>query len=430
MPLQVENLMAYHQWKKHSLLLYDTLINQSLVHPSPCFRWGRVVAEEQTHTVQRIYYSERGANPNSVVIANVKLAKPRLSDPCKMDKFDEHSSSININVVTRLETPEKTEVNKLYTCQHAPNLLIAKSDLSKLHIWSLSEGGAPSPPIATLSGHGEQACESNFALDSSKGAPRVLSGDKDGLIFMWDIQSLVKDSQGGKDIGAQTKFEGHSDTIEDVCFRPSSADEFCSVGDDQLLLFWDHRSGTSPVLSVPKWCDVDLHCVDWNAADENLLVTGGADGGTFVFDRRKVEGQGGKASPLHELCEHKDAVFRVGWLPQSRTHFASGGDDSLVVVWDISRVGTHTQHTSHVEEEAGPPEIIFRHTGHRGSVQDLQWNPVDPWCIASVSEDASWAQGGGTLQIWRPVDYLYRTDEDCLAELSKLQADYRGAMEN
>jgi len=34
-------------------------------------------------TIRRIYYSERGANPNSVVIANVKLTKQKLSDPFK-----------------------------------------------------------------------------------------------------------------------------------------------------------------------------------------------------------------------------------------------------------------------------------------------------------------------------------------------------------
>jgi len=81
------------------------------------------------------------------------------------------------------------------------------------------------------------------------------------------------------------------------------------------------------------------------------------------------------------------------------------------------------------DEEGGPPEVIFRHAGHRGSVQDLQWNPKDPWCMASVSEDASWAQGGGTLQIWRPNDFVYRSDEECIKEVDKLQTDLRGATE-
>eukprot|EP00960_Hanusia_phi_P033212 750346-Hanusia_phi.AAC.2 len=67
-------------------------------------------------------------------------------------------------------------------------------------------------------------------------------------------------------------------------------------------------------------------------------------------------------------------------------------------------------------------EVIFKHCGHRGSVQDLHWNPVIPWTLASVSEDATWvtlpplfpttrpAMGGGTLQVWRPIDFLYRPE--------------------
>lgn len=67
------------------------------------------------------------------------------------------------------------------------------------------------------------------------------------------------------------------------------------------------------------------------------MVTGGADGGTFVFDRRKFGAANGGGVPLYSLKEHKEAVFRVGWLPNSRQHLASGGDDSQVILWDIAK---------------------------------------------------------------------------------------------
>lgn len=149
---------------------------------------------------------------------------------------------------------------------------------------------------------------------------------------------------------------------------------------------------------------------DWNAADENLLVTGGADGSTSVFDKRKVRdclysslivllfpcemckckstlrvcdfswwvkritheitptddceaaceylhpltvilrqvgSERGTAAPLHALNEHQDAVYRVCWLPKSCKHFASGGEDSLVVVWDITRWVRDIKYRSH-----------------------------------------------------------------------------------
>eukprot|EP00961_Rhodomonas_salina_P014074 188690-Rhodomonas_salina.2 len=40
------------------------------------------------------------AAPNSIVVANAKIAKPRTSDPTKMDKWDENSPCVFISVCT------------------------------------------------------------------------------------------------------------------------------------------------------------------------------------------------------------------------------------------------------------------------------------------------------------------------------------------
>mgnify|MGYP001150549816 CR=1 FL=1 len=49
---------------------------------------------------------------------------------------------------------------------------------------------------------------------------------------------------------------------------------------------------------------------------------------------------------------------------------------------------------------------------------DLQWNPSDPWSLMSVSDDAK-EGGGGTLQLWRVSDLIYRPDDEVLAELEQ-----------
>jgi len=45
------------------------LINNNLTHPSPCVHWGHKVADDGNVTTQRVYYSERGASPNAIVVA-------------------------------------------------------------------------------------------------------------------------------------------------------------------------------------------------------------------------------------------------------------------------------------------------------------------------------------------------------------------------
>lgn len=49
---------------------------------------------------------------------------------------------------------------------------------------------------------------------------------------------------------------------------------------------------------------------------------------------------------------------------------------------------------------------------------DLQWDPSDPWTLMSVSDDVR-EGGGGTLQLWRVSDLIYRPDEEVLAELEQ-----------
>eukprot|EP00494_Astrolonche_serrata_P002463 UN02469 len=74
-------------------------------------------------------------------------------------------------------------------------------------------------------------------------------------------------------VDARGVFHGHDSTVEDVQFCPSSAQEFCSVGDDACLILWDARTGTSPAVKVEKAHGGDVHCVDWNLHDVNYILT-------------------------------------------------------------------------------------------------------------------------------------------------------------
>ncbi|CAL5327875.1 unnamed protein product [Camellia sinensis] len=69
-----------------------------------------------------------------------------------------------------------------------------------------------------------------------------------------------------------------------------------------------------------------------------------------------------------------------------------------------------------------PPGLFFRHAGHRDKVVDFHWNSCDPWTIVSVSDDGESTGGGGTLQIWRMIDLIYRPEEEVLAELDKFKS--------
>jgi vacuolar-type H+-ATPase subunit H len=62
---------------------------------------------------------------------------------------------------------------------------------------------------------------------------------------------------------------------------------------------------------------------------------------------------------------------------------------------------------------------MFQHCGHQAPVVDFQWDPEDPWTLISVSDDVQSELGGGTLQIWRVNDMIYRPEAEVLAELEQ-----------
>ncbi|KAL8139293.1 hypothetical protein V2J09_005314 [Rumex salicifolius] len=81
----------------------------------------------------------------------------------------------------------------------------------------------------------------------------------------------------------------------------------------------------------------------------------------------------------------------------------------------MSQVGK----TNAAEVADHPPGLFFKHSGHRDKVADFHWNAIDPWTLVSVSDDSA---GGGTLQIWRIIDLLYRPEQEVLAELDQFRS--------
>ncbi|KAK6914755.1 WD40 repeat, partial [Dillenia turbinata] len=325
-----------------------------------------------------------------------------------------------------------------------------------------------------LIGHQDNA---EFALAMCPVEPFVLSGGKDKTVVLWSIHDHISTvaadvvagssksggsgkknpSKGGNNklidsssIGPRGIYQGHDDTVEDVQFCPTSPQEFCSVGDDSCLILWDARVGCAPVIKVGKAHDADLHCVDWNHHDSNLILTGSADNSVHMFDRRNLSAAGG-GSPVHKFEGHSAAVLCVQWSPEKRSVFGSSAEDGTLNIWDHEKVSdivvtvplycfSRRERLSYVvylwnlilqmvgkrqDRDArmsdSPPGLFFRHAGHRDKVVDFHWNASDPWTIVSVSDDGESTGGGGTLQIWRMIDLLYRDQDEVLSELEKLK---------
>ncbi|XP_038987176.1 WD-40 repeat-containing protein MSI4-like [Phoenix dactylifera] len=443
----------YTQWKTLIPVLYDWLANHNLVWPSLSCRWGPQLEQATYKNRQRLYLSEQtdGSVPNTLVIANCEVVKPRVAAAEHISQFNEEARSPFVKKFKTIIHPG--EVNRIRELPQNSKIVATHTDSPDVLIWDVEVqpnrhavlGAADSRPDLILTGHQENA---EFALSMCPSDPFVLSGGKDKLVVLWSIQDHISTlaessaakspatpaSSSGKQpakagnekssdsptVGPRGVYQGHEDTVEDVQFCPSSAQEFCSVGDDSCLILWDARTGTAPAIKVEKAHNADLHCVDWNPHDENLILTGSADNSVRMFDRRNLT-SGGVGTPIYKFEGHKAAVLCVQWSPDKASVFGSAAEDGLLNVWDHEKVGKKKERVG-TRMPNSPPGLFFQHAGHRDKVVDFHWNSSDPWTIVSVSDDGESTGGGGTLQIWRMSDLIYRPEEEVLAELEKFKS--------
>ncbi|CAB4288253.1 unnamed protein product [Prunus armeniaca] len=442
----------YTQWKSLVPVLYDWLANHNLVWPSLSCRWGPQLEQATYKNRQRLYLSEQtdGSVPNTLVIANCEVVKPRVAAAEHISQFNEEARSPFVKKYKTIIHPG--EINRIRELPQNTKIVATHTDSPDVLIWDVEAqpnrhavlGATSSRPDLILTGHQDNA---EFALAMCPTEPYVLSGGKDKTVVLWSIQdhisaattdpaatkspgsggSIIKQNSkpgdgndkaaDGPSVAPRGIYYGHEDTVEDVAFCPSSSQEFCSVGDDSCLILWDARVGSSPAIKVEKAHNADLHCVDWNPHDDNLILTGSADNSVRLFDRRNLT-SGGVGAPIYKFEGHKAAVLCVQWCPDKSSVFGSSAEDGLLNIWDYEKVSKERT----TKGPSSPPGLFFQHAGHRDKVVDFHWNASDPWTIVSVSDDCDTTGGGGTLQIWRMSDLIYRPEEEVLAELEKFKS--------
>ena len=433
----------FESWKRLVPYLYDWFENHSLVWPSLSCRWGPLLSREEQEALRKgagssksrmiadggskgsfsmskslsgvdrraLYLSEQtdGSAMNTLVLAQVDVPKAKASGPMNTTAI----GSSSVRVLKTVIHPG--EVNKVLDVPQNPHVVVTHSDTPEVYVWDFKtqvdrsadvlnkESGASVPDI-TLVGHTEDA---EFALGTSDAKAVVASGGKDMNVLVWDIEGAM----GRGQISPMSVLEGHRNTVEDVTFKPDSFSELASVADDYSLLLWDTRANDGkPSAAVHKaHGNKDIHCVDWSGLATHMLVTGAQDGGVHVWDTRHL------TKPISVFTHHTEAVMNVEWSPHIPNVFASGSDDGLVCVWDLSRKNSSLS-TRQVNIPV-PEELLLQHAGHQSSVVDFCWSPDDPWTIMSASVDVSSGKGGGTLQLWRISDLVYKSEAEIMEEL-------------
>ncbi|MCO5546775.1 hypothetical protein L7F22_000211 [Adiantum nelumboides] len=198
-------------------------------------RWGSQLEQATYKNRQRLYLSEQytdGTVPNTLVIANCEVVKPRVAAAEHISQFNEEARSPFVNRIREL--PQKRQIVATHT------------DGPEVFVWNVDTNQtAKLLLVRTLTGHTDNA---EFALALSPAAPHVLSGGL-SMCGSWSIEDFTtsaKDPSPFKPAtptGGKQKVVGHL-SPEWPTLRRLDLVEF-SKGTQKL---WRMYSFTQPVI--------------------------------------------------------------------------------------------------------------------------------------------------------------------------------------
>ncbi|KAF9544039.1 WD_REPEATS_REGION domain-containing protein [Mortierella hygrophila] len=239
------------------------------------------------------------------------------------------------------------------------------------------------------------ATEYVVSIAFSPDSRRIVSGDEDGMVQLWDstsgeellvmkghtdwIRSLTYSPCGNHIASASDDktvrlwdsetgvcifvLKGHTEWVASVRFSPNGR-QLVSSSEDGTIRLWDSETGDAGVVLSPSLGKIYSLAY---SPDGRWIASGHKDGNVRLWDM--VSG-----SPGPVLQVHTDSVTGIAFSPNSQL-IATSSDDHRVMLWDAS-TGDH----------------ISTFDGHSRSVCDVAFSP-DGLTIASGSNDR-------TLRLW------------------------------
>ncbi len=180
---------------------------------------------------------------------------------------------------------------------------------------------------------GHQTRISTIAFDPT--CKRLVSGDENGKIFVWDLASGTIE-QG---------FEGHVGQVNEIKWSPNGR-WIASGGSDSTARVWDVGSGQE--LAKFMGHEAAVTDVAWDSSGE-VLASSSRDQTIHVWDFET-------RSLRRSLSGHQQEVRSIEFHPRSPL-LASAGDDMTIRLWDI---------------DSGDARVIV---GHEEAVGSVHFDP-------------------------------------------------------
>jgi WD40 repeat protein len=267
---------------------------------------------------------------------------------------------------------------------------------TKVILWDVRDPAKPAMLGNFIQGHTSYVYSVDFSNDD-----KILASAGDDLkIFLWDISNPNTVTQIG------SSAQQHTATINSIAFSPDGT-KFASASNDFTVVLWTWNASTQRLESPQTLSGHDsfVKSIAFNA-DGSILASTGFDSQVIVWDTSTGSQMG------LPFSGHTKAINAIAFSsPQggSSQFLFSGGNDRIVIQWDLSSrhplsqpVTTVTEpdgigmeatsgsNTARVENEQ---QIILNgqilQNGHTGTVNSLHFGMLQDGrlLLASASDD-------------------------------------------
>ncbi len=216
-----------------------------------------------------------------------------------------------------------------------------------------------------------------WGLDWKLNGSELISSDNNGYVCIWDLEksSLLEDLNESSNpdclrLNYTSKFRYSENSVNEVKFH-KYFQNFFGLSCQNEIAFYDMREGLEKPLKKITDRSPEIFSFDFSFDNEYLFLSGGAGGVISLWDFRKLNDE------FYNFSKEGQTVIRVEWSPSIPGLFASAGEDSKIRFWDCSKLS---------DSKSGEG-LFFVHHGHSKTVNDISWNPCEPFSMASVDSN-------------------------------------------
>ncbi|QPG73753.1 hypothetical protein FOA43_001067 [Brettanomyces nanus] len=384
-------------WKKTSPMLYDIIYTYSCKWPSLTVQWLSDVTTEAVTTTKDaveevlkakflLGTSTTGGAQNYLKLFSVDLP-PTLSkttnESLAVSKLTPLKDSSNrLNLLRQWRHPG--EINKARIDENA-GLIATQTNCGDILVYDYKSLDSSEAPIHTLKYHTKEG----FGLEWNPIiAGRLISGNEDGKIALWDLSSRPAD----KVLKPARTFSTHTGIVNDLSWNGVCSELFASVSDDGSLQIHDLRAkeGELAIKVEKAHGGAAINAVEFHPTISSLVATGSTDNFVQCWDLRDY------SKPIRRLYGHAGPILNMKF---NNNLLLSTSVDRRVLVWDLNRIQEGEFDLKEYEKkntEYTDPCLVFMHGGHTGRLCEADWHPALNNVVISCAEDS-------LVEIWRPL---------------------------